>query len=169
MASVQVSEFVDRVLSTDTVVPFTAADPYGHLATGRYLDMIVDHRFDAFDRQAGVNWFEIAQKQGVGYVLGEINLRMLRPLRVGSKVTVASWVTGFGKRNVSVKVLFIGPDRAAHAVARIETFAVDARTGRPIENPEMPVREGAPSVDALPKSAELLATVTGLPPDEPKS
>lgn len=165
MRNVSVSEFVDRVLSTDMVVPFTAADPFGHMRTGRYLDVFIDHRFEAFDRQTGVNWYQIARELHAGYVLTETNLKLLRPLPAGGKMTVASWVTGHGKKNVSIRGVFVGPDRAAHAVLRVEMIAVDTRTGRAVENPEMPARDDAAGVDALPRAAEFLANVTGLPPE----
>jgi acyl-CoA thioesterase FadM len=165
MPNLRISELVDRVLSTEVAVPFTASDPYGHLATGRYVDAIVDHRFEAFDRQLGVSWIAIAREQFGGYFIADMQLKFLRPVATNSRITVASWITGHGKKHVSVRAAFVGVDRAAHAVARLEMIAVDTRTGRAIEHPEMPVREGAGSPDTLITSAAMLATVTGLPPE----
>lgn len=70
MRRVHLAELVDRVLSTDTGGPFTGSDPNGHLATGRYVDAIVDHRLEAFDRQVGIDWYEIARDLHVAYVIG---------------------------------------------------------------------------------------------------
>lgn len=165
MAKLLISQLVDRVLSTELSVPFTASDPYGHLATGRYVDMIVDHRFEAFDRQTGINWMAIARDPGAGYFIADIQIKFLRPIAVNSRVTVASWIVSHGKKNVSIRSVIVGADRVAHASARLECLAVDVRTGRTIEHPELPIRENAPSLDELSSAAAFLANVSNLPPE----
>lgn len=163
MRQQQVADFVDRVLSTETIVAFTRSDPNGHLASGGYVDAYVDHWFEACDRQVGINWFEVMREHHFGYVLAGCDVRYLRPLPVGGPLTVASWVVGHGKSNVQVRAIFIGPKRRVHATARIETSAVDTRTGRAVEHPPIPARDDAGTFEALPRTAEFLAGVTGLP------
>ena len=153
-----------RVLLTRERVKFADADPYGHLASGRYVDMVMSHRVEALEDLLGFSIVRYAAG-GVAFPARNVEVSYLRPAFVGESLEVASWLEELGSSSFEVRVIVSGAtDRKARAVARIHFVSVDAKTGRPVVAPtSIPTTSEVDPLSRLPHLAEYLGTVSGIP------
>jgi YbgC/YbaW family acyl-CoA thioester hydrolase len=162
--SIPFADLRHRVLVTRERVKFADADPYGHLASGAYIDMIMSHRVEALQDHVGFSILDSAGS-GIAYPARNIDVSFLRPAFVGDTLEVASWLEDLGTTSLRVRVIVLGAeDRRARALARVHFVTVDARTGRTVAAPvELPTSRSPNPAIKLPPLAEYLNTVQGLP------
>jgi acyl-CoA thioester hydrolase len=158
------SDFRQRVLTTRERVKFATADPYGHLASGAYVDMIMSHRVEALQDLVGYSIVRSAN-DGVVFPARNIEVAYLRPALVGDELQVASWIDEIGTSSFEVRAIVTGAtDRRVRALARIHFVTVDAKNGRTIAVPgSLPSSFATNALATLPRTEEYLATVTGIP------
>ena len=143
MIELPMADFRGRVLTTRERVKFADADPYGHLASGAYVDMIMSHRVEALDDLVGFSIIRYAAS-GVAFPARNVEVSYLRPAFVGESLEVGSWIEELGASSFEVRAIVAGAaDRKTRAVARIHFVTVDAKSGKPVPVPQ-----------ALPSSAE---------------
>ena len=164
MTDLPFAEFRHRVLVSRERVKFADADPYGHLASGAYLDMIMSHRVEVLDDLVGFSIMRYASS-GVAFPARHVELTYLRPAFVGETLELASWIESLSTSSFEVRAVVAGAsDRKARTLAKVHFVTVDSRSGKPV-----PVPEALPSVatsnplDTLPVLASYLETVTGVP------
>jgi YbgC/YbaW family acyl-CoA thioester hydrolase len=164
MIDLPFSEFHRRVLVSRERVKFADSDPYGHLASGRYVDIIMSHRVEALEDLLG---FSIMKSAGAGVAFPARNIEVsyLRPAFVGETLEVGSWLEELGASSFEVRAIVSGAiDRKARAVARVHFVTVDSRSGRPVPvPPTLPSSASANGLPQLPTLAAYAAAVTGLP------
>jgi acyl-CoA thioester hydrolase len=156
--------FRRRVLVSRERVKFTDADPYGHLASGAYVDMVMSHRVEVLDDLVGFSILRYASS-GIAFPARNITVSFLRPALVGELLEVGSWIEELGTLSFEVRAILAGADdRLARAVATIHFVTVDARTGRPLPVPDrLPSSATSDPLPALPMLAAYLSSLTGLP------
>ncbi|HEX6315864.1 MAG TPA: thioesterase family protein [Gemmatimonadaceae bacterium] len=162
--SIPFADLRHRVLVTRERVKFADADPYGHLASGAYVDMIMSHRVEALQDHVGFSILDAAGS-GIAYPTRNIDVSFLRPAFVGDTLEVASWLEELGTSSLQVRAIVLGAeDRKARVLARIHFVTVDARTGRTVAAPvELPTSRAPNQPVELPRLSEYLNSVTGLP------
>lgn len=162
MTTISFADIRGRVLVTRERVKFADADPYGHLASGAYVNMIMSHRVEALQDHLGFSIMQAASS-GVAYPARHVDIAYLRPALVGDELEVASWLESLGTSSLEVRAIVVGAhDRKARAVARIRFVTVDAKSGRSVAVPT----DLAVSRDFnanLPHLPEYLGNVSGLP------
>jgi YbgC/YbaW family acyl-CoA thioester hydrolase len=160
------ADFRGRVLTTRERVKFAHADPYGHLASGAYVDMIMSHRVEALQDLLGFSIVRSAA-DGVAFPARTVEVTFLRPSLVGDELQVASWVDDMGVSSFEVRALVCGAkDRKARALARVHFVTVDARTGRSVPVPAaLSSSFDTNALITLPTTVDYLASVTGIPDD----
>ena len=164
MIDLPMEDFRGRILLSRERVKFADADPYGHLASGRYVDMIMNHRVEALEDLLGFSIMKSAGS-GVAFPARNIDITYFRPAFVGDELEVGSWLEDLGTSSFEVRAMIVGrTDRALRALARIHFVTVDARSGKAVPVPPT-LPSSAPS-NRLPDQPHLstyLATVRGLP------
>lgn len=153
-----------RVLVAHERVKFADADPYGHLASGAYVDMVMSHRVEALDDRLGFSIVGHA-RSGVAYPARSIAVEYLRPAFVGERLELGSWIEAVGTRSFEVRVVVAGEeDRAARALAVLHFVAVDSRTAKAMPVPEaLPSAASGDPISDLPLVADYLRALTGIP------
>jgi acyl-CoA thioester hydrolase len=153
-----------RVLTTTERVKFTDADPYGHLASGAYVNMIMSHRVEALQDRLGFSIVRFAAS-GVAFPARSVTVTYLRPTYVGEVLELGSWIEEMDDSRFELRVIVAdAADRTARAVATIEFVTVDARTGKRMTTPEMlPSSAKSDPLPDLPGSEEYVAGILGLP------
>src|SRR5688500_4146153 len=91
MIEVPMADLRGRVLVSRERVKFADADPYAHLSSGAYVDMIMSHRVEALHDLVGFSIMRYASS-GVAFPARKIEVSYLRPAFVGDTVEVGSWV-----------------------------------------------------------------------------
>jgi YbgC/YbaW family acyl-CoA thioester hydrolase len=153
-----------RVLITRERVKFADADPYGHLASGRYVDMVMSHRVEALEDLIGFSIVRYAAG-GVAFPARHVEVSYLRPAFVGEALEVASWLEELGSSSFEVRVIVSGAtDRKARAVVRIHFVSVDSKTGRAVVAPvAIPTTSDVDPLPRLPHLADYIGGVSGIP------
>jgi acyl-CoA thioester hydrolase len=153
-----------KVLVSRERVKFTDADPYGHLASGAYVDMIMSHRVEVLEDLLGFSIVRYAAS-GIAFPARSVAITYLRPTYVGELLELASWIEELDSDNFELRVIVADAnDRTARAVATVEFVTVDARTGRRVPTPDtLPSSAASDPLAALPTAGEYLSGIAGLP------
>jgi acyl-CoA thioester hydrolase len=164
MTEIPMVEFRGRVLVSRERVKFADADPYGHLASGAYVDMIMNHRVEVLDDLAGFSILNHA-RSGVAFPARHLDVAYLRAAMVGEALELGSWIETLGESSFEVRVVVAGrEDRMARAAAKIRFVAVDTRSGTPVPIPRtLPSSASAAPLRDLPRLSDYYSTIRGLP------
>ena len=164
MIDLPMDDFRGRVLLSRERVRFADADPYGHLASGRYVDMIMSHRVEALEDLLGFSIMRSAGS-GVAFPARNIEIAYLRPAFVGDALELGSWIEEIGSSSFEVRVMVVGnDDRAVRALATIHFVTVDARTGKAVPVPaSLPSSANSNPLPQQPFLSSYLSSVKGLP------
>lgn len=164
MIDVSMTDLRRRVLVSRERVKFADADPYAHLSSGAYVNMIMSHRVEALGDLLGFSIMRYANS-GVAFPARKVEVSYLRPALVGDSLDVGSWIEEIGTSSFEVRAIVSGSsDRAVRALARIYFVTVDARSGKAVPVPAtLPSSADANPLAELPILPAYLDTVTGLP------
>jgi YbgC/YbaW family acyl-CoA thioester hydrolase len=164
MIDLPFADFRHRVFITRERVKFAHADPYGHLASGRYVDLIMSHRVEALEDVAGFSIMRSAGS-GVAFPARNIEVSYLRPAFVGDALEIGSWIAELGTSSFEVHAIVSGAtDRKARAAARIHFVTVDAKSGKPVPVPKtLPSSANSNALVGLPMLVDYRNTISGLP------
>ena len=164
MIDMPMEDFRGRVLLSRERVRFADADPYGHLASGAYVNMIMSHRVEVLEDLLGFSIMRYA-RSGVAFPARNVEIEYLRPAFVGDSLEVGSWVEELGASSFEVRAVVVGQtDRAIRAVAKIHFVTVDGRSGKAVAVPAaLPSSADTNPLPGQPLLASYLSTVTGLP------
>jgi YbgC/YbaW family acyl-CoA thioester hydrolase len=164
MIELPMGDFRGRVLVSRERVKFADADPYGHLAAGAYVNMIMSHRVEALEDLLSFSIMRSAGS-GVAFPARNIEVAYLRPAFVGDMLEVGSWLEDLGSSSFEVRAIVAGQtDRAIRALARIHFVTVDARSGKAVPVPAtLPSSASRNKLLEQPRLDSYLGTVSGLP------
>jgi len=76
-------------------------DMFQHVHSSRYIDYVLAARFDQMERCYGMSMPEFL-KLGFGWVIRTAHLEFKRPLGLGERFTVRTWVDEIAKDSVKV-------------------------------------------------------------------
>jgi acyl-CoA thioester hydrolase len=166
MTELPFAELVGRVLVSHERVKFADADPYGHLASGAYVDMIMSHRVQVLEDLVGFSIMHFA-RSGVAFPARNIEVSYLRPAFVGETLEVGSWIEALGTSSFEVRAIVSGgKDRAVRALSKISFVTVDSKTGKPVPVPDvLPANVVATPFVELPHLSSYVSMLSGLPAD----
>lgn len=75
---------------------------FQHVHSSRYIDYVLAARFDQMERCYGMSMPEFL-KLGFGWVIRTAHLEFKRPLGLGERFRVRTWVDAIGKTDVTVQ------------------------------------------------------------------
>lgn len=98
-ASMPSGEAVDPTLvysrfETEMQVRPDDIDMYQHVHSSRYMDYVLAARFDQMERCYGMPMAEF-QKHGYGWVMAGTQMKFRRPLVLGDRMVVRTWIEEF--------------------------------------------------------------------------
>lgn len=167
MIELPMQDFMERVLVTKERVKFHQADPYGHLNSGEYVSLVMDHRVEALQDQLRCSVAKWAEATKVGYVLREIAVDYLAPAFVGDFLEVGSWGYQLEPEGFRARFVILGErDRAARATGQMRFVTVSMTSGRKVALPaSVPSDADENLLLGRPTAAEYLNTVRNTPED----
>ena len=77
-------------------------DLFRHVHSSRYLDYVLAARFDQMERCYGMGMEEFL-KRGLGWVVKTAHFEYKRPLGMGERFVVKTWVESIGGSDVEVR------------------------------------------------------------------
>ena len=163
MFQISISDFINRVVSSEERIGFSFVDPYGHLSTCRYLELFVNHRVSAPDEQQGISTMQLA-KSNIGIFLSHSSVDYLRPTKLGDTVNIFSWVQSFSASGFEIYGVMCNSERKfAHATFQVSVRTVDLATGKPIPLPRtLPCRSDT-LMQNLPLRNHFIKPIKGIP------
>ncbi len=75
---------------------------FQHVHSSRYIDYVLAARFDQMERCYGMAMAEF-MKMGFGWVIRTAHIEYKRPLGLGERFLVRTWVDGIAGSNVTVQ------------------------------------------------------------------
>lgn len=159
MIQMPAENFIGRVVTSSDSVRFTSVDPYGHLNSSRYLEMIVDHRTDGVSEKAGLSTISMFRDHGIGFVYAKAQLDFVSPALLGDKLEIASWIASLGESGFSVEGMIIGTKNLRPKCRfKLDLRSVSAQNGRPVPlPPTVPCEDDR--VNRLPLVSEYLERI----------
>jgi YbgC/YbaW family acyl-CoA thioester hydrolase len=77
-------------------------DLFQHVHSSRYMDYVLAARYDQMARCYGMPWEEFIQR-GLGWYMTAITMNFLRPLGLGDRFVVRTWIEDFAADRVGVR------------------------------------------------------------------
>jgi acyl-CoA thioester hydrolase/thioesterase-3 len=111
-------------------------DLYQHVHSTRYLDYVLAARFDQMERCYGMPMSAFAAR-GFGWFMTAANIQFRRPLGMGDRMTVRTWIERFTETGCSVSFEIDRiPGGKRVCDGRCDYTLVTLATGRAAELPE---------------------------------
>jgi acyl-CoA thioester hydrolase/thioesterase-3 len=77
-------------------------DLFQHVHSSRYMDYVLAARYDQMARCYGMPW-EVFIRRGLGWYMTAIQMDFLRPLGLGDRFIVRTWIEEFSSDAVRVR------------------------------------------------------------------
>ena len=159
---IEVSEFLQRVISSEETVMFTMIDPYGHLSSSRYLEFMINHRVSAAEDQFKLYTSDVAL-DGVGFFLKRSEIDFKRPLTSGQRIKISSWMSDCHKYGFRIDIIILIDNIRVHARGALEFITVDLKSGKPKHCTEgFRTRTDLNTIQKLPLWADFSQNIKGL-------
>ncbi len=105
-------------------------DLFQHVHSSKYLDYVLAARFDQMERCYGMG-MEAFLKIGLGWFQRAVQMDFKRPLRLGERFTVTTWIDDLGADTVAVRFeIRRATNQKVCCDGRCEYTLVNVATGR---------------------------------------
>jgi YbgC/YbaW family acyl-CoA thioester hydrolase len=126
---------MDKTFASEVLIRFPDCDPFNHLNNARYLDYFINAREDHLMGGMNFNIYQIAQEQGISWVVGSHRIAYLRPALLMETVVIDSTLLSIGERDLLVEMRMWNKGKSELKALLWSTFVhVDLRTGRSIKH-----------------------------------
>ena len=130
------SPLVYSKFETELLVRPDDIDMYQHVHSSRYLDYVLAARFDQMERCYGMPMAEF-QRQGYGWFIAATQLNFKRPLTLGDRFVVRTWIENFTLIGLRVRFEIDHVVGARHCCdGWFDYVMVSLQTARPVRIPE---------------------------------
>ena len=148
---IQLASIVGRMIRTETRVGFVDCDPYGHMASSRYLEMAVNHRMSAVTEQLGYDTLKTARDVKLAFINKEVHLDFKASAQFDEPLVVESWIEGFKRFRMTVKVRISKAGTGdVCCLVTIKSVSLDPESLLPVNIPAAYVPVGDVDIESLP-------------------
>jgi YbgC/YbaW family acyl-CoA thioester hydrolase len=145
---------MDKTFESLALIRFPDCDPFNHLNNARYLDYFINAREDHLMRGMDFNIYQVAQEQGISWVVGSHKIAYLRPALLMETVVIDSSLLSLRERDLLVEMRMWNQSKTELKALLWSTFVhVDLRTGKSIRHAEDFTRQFGEFVQPLPDSS----------------
>jgi YbgC/YbaW family acyl-CoA thioester hydrolase len=110
-------------------------DMYQHVHSSRYMDYVLAARFDQMERCYKMPMSEF-QKRGYGWFMAATQMNFKRPLGLGDRFIVRTWIEEFSLIGVKVRFQIERADRKLSCDGWFDYVMVSLETARAVRLPE---------------------------------
>ncbi len=86
-------------------IRFHDCDPFNHLNNSRYIDYIVTARGDQLIENYGLDIYNLARQEGIGWVSAQTQISYIRPAYLMEEVTIETSLMAFSEKSLMVEGL----------------------------------------------------------------
>jgi acyl-CoA thioesterase FadM len=94
---------LQKKLASKVKIRFNDCDPFNHLNNSKYIDYIVTVRSDQLIEYYGLDTFQLALEEAVGWVSAQTNISYLIPAFPNEEVLVETRLMGFTGKSLHVE------------------------------------------------------------------
>lgn len=116
-------------------VRFADLDPYGHLNSAKYLDLVNTSRLIYLEREIGVKVSDLIERN-IGFYMSKATQEFLRPVKGLQKINITSRVEDVqrGKLSIPYEIRDVSKTRI-HSKGILDYYVIDLTTQKPTEMP----------------------------------
>jgi acyl-CoA thioester hydrolase len=92
-----------KICKSIATVRFQDSDPFNHLNNAKYLDYFMNAREDHLIENYGIDPYEIAMKEGVGWVVASNKISYFKPAMTMEKLLIETQLIGFKDKHLFVE------------------------------------------------------------------
>lgn len=123
------------IVSGTHKVRFQDCDPFNHLNNSKYIDYMINVREDAIEESYDFNLYDLAYKQGIGWVIATNQISYLKPAFLLESVLCESQIIASSKRSITVEHRMYNLDKShLKSVMWSQLVHIDIKKQRPIEH-----------------------------------
>lgn len=93
-----------KIVSSVRKVRFQDCDPFNHLNNSKYIDYFLNAREDQLLENYDLDIFDIAVKQGLGWVVASNQIGYIRPASTMETILIDSQLVSFAARSLLVEM-----------------------------------------------------------------
>lgn len=96
---------IKKILDSKMKIRFHDCDPFNHLNNSRYIDYIVAARGDQLIDNYGLNIYELAREEGIGWVTAQTQISYISPALLMEEVTIQTSLIGYSEKSLLLEGL----------------------------------------------------------------
>ncbi|OCX54819.1 thioesterase [Mucilaginibacter sp. PPCGB 2223] len=124
-----------KILTSVRKVRFQDCDPFNHLNNAKYIDYFINAREDQLLENYGLDIFEIANKQGLSWVVASNQICYLKPALTMESVLIESQLIVHSPKSLMVEMrMWDEQQTALKAILWTNFIHVDLKTQRPVNH-----------------------------------
>ncbi|BDS13610.1 acyl-CoA thioesterase [Aureispira anguillae] len=93
-----------KIINSKAKVRFQDSDPFNHLNNGKYIDYMMNAREDQIEEHYGLNLFDLARNQGIGWVVATNQISYIHSANTMEELYMDSQLIGFSQKHLDVEV-----------------------------------------------------------------
>lgn len=93
-----------NLLESTALIRFQDCDPFNHLNNAQYIDYFINAREDQLIEYYGLNIYQLAQDEGVSWVVLTNQIAYLRPALLMEEVVIQSQVIRYSEKDLTVEL-----------------------------------------------------------------
>lgn len=101
-----------KVCSSEATVRFQDSDPFNHLNNAKYIDYFMNAREDHLIENYGIDPYQIAQDEGVGWVVASNKISYFSPALTMEKVQIETQLINFNAQHLFVEGRMYNADKS---------------------------------------------------------
>ena len=98
------NESLPKVLESQAKIRFQDCDPLAHLNNSKYIDYCINAREDQLIANYDFDIHSLARTTGKTWVVGQTQIRYVRPALLMETVTIQSRMVHFEERSITVEI-----------------------------------------------------------------
>lgn len=102
---------LEKVINSRTKVRFQDSDPFNHLNNGKYIDYMMNAREDQIQEHYGLDLFDLAKNQGVGWVVATNQISYINSAITMEDLYMDSQLINYSDKHLDVEVRMWNKDR----------------------------------------------------------
>jgi len=124
-----------KILTSVRKVRFQDCDPFNHLNNAKYIDYFINAREDQLLENYGLDIFDIANKQGLSWVVASNQICYLKPAYTMESILIESQVITQNSKSLMVEMrMWDEAQTTLKAILWTNFIHVDLKTQRPVNH-----------------------------------
>lgn len=101
----------NKILESTMKVRFHDCDPFNHLNNSRYLDYIMTARGDQLIDNYGLDIYQLAREQGIGWVTAQTQISYISPAGLMEEIVIVTQLLSYTDKSLHLEACMWNADK----------------------------------------------------------